>query len=206
MNEDFVRKCIQRHAPRGWAADLVALDIGANHGAYTNLLAQKYGTTFAFEPHPVNAEVLIENIKESHIQVVKKAVTDSDGVAKLYVNEIPGMHTMQEEAPRQEKWGHRFANFIEVETVTVDTHCKRAHVGLMKVDVEGGEEAVIRGALKVIERDRPTIILETHQTADVEALAKLLRDRDYVFTDENGDKVKEMQRDVHYLCEPKEAA
>ena len=40
----------------------IALDIGANHGIYTKILADKFSTVYAFEPHPNNVSKIKTNI------------------------------------------------------------------------------------------------------------------------------------------------
>lgn len=121
-----------RHDVR--AGDLV-FDIGANLGAYTMLFAQWVGAegcVYAFEPasEPFDglSRLLDANGLSSRVVAVAAAVADTDGVVKF-----PGQ--------------------VDVPTVTVDAVCRRDRVTprLIKIDVEGAELEVLRGARETIQ-------------------------------------------------------
>src|SRR5947207_1327124 len=68
----------------------VALDIGANQGAHTVVMADAVGSTgtiFAFEPIPVLFHGLRARFKERpFIRVLPLAISDTDGMTKFFVN------------------------------------------------------------------------------------------------------------------------
>lgn len=70
MNEGFVRNKIESLP----VSDGIALDIGANHGMYTSLLAQKFKKVYAFEPHPDNFKIIQERVTDKNVEFVNKAV------------------------------------------------------------------------------------------------------------------------------------
>lgn len=80
MNESFVEKTIlQTNTPNG-----IALDIGANHGIYTKLLAKKFVHVYAFEPHPDNLKFL--NFKKPNVTVIPKAIGLKNEIIQLFTN------------------------------------------------------------------------------------------------------------------------
>lgn len=132
------------------------LDIGANLGIYSIFGAEavgKTGSVHAFEPVPENIRYLGHNIKlnnYNNITLVKKAVGDKEGSQKIYLSERNvGTHSM----------GKRNSHkYINVETTTIDRYVKERNlkVNFVKMDVEGYEGHVIRGAKKTL---RDSILL-----------------------------------------------
>jgi len=124
------------------------LDIGANIGSYSVLASGVRGaTTLAFEPDPASVEGLRRNIATNGlaglVTVHALALSDGDGVAAF----TRGLDTM-----------NRLADAKAAHVQTVALRRLDAVVGdrapiMMKLDVEGSEEAVIRGAGRLIERD-----------------------------------------------------
>ena len=67
---------------------------------------------------------------------------------------------------------------------TVDNECKNKEIGLIKMDVEGAEYAVIKGALETIKRDKPIFLISIYHTGkDFFEIAPLLKQNvpDYLF-------------------------
>jgi len=78
----------------------VAVDLGANIGYYTMMMAQAVGESgkiYALEPEPKNYQHLKENIRlnamESRIETWNMAGSDHKGTAKFYVSEYSNLHT-----------------------------------------------------------------------------------------------------------------
>ena len=78
--DKFEIECLKRIIKKG---DIV-VDLGANIGYYTLILAQlvgEFGHVYAFEPEPSNFELLSKNVKENnhnHVTLVQKAVSDKN--------------------------------------------------------------------------------------------------------------------------------
>jgi FkbM family methyltransferase len=135
----------------------VALDVGANAGQYSRILRDRGCKVIAFEPNPKIARQCRDNV--AGIEVVESAVSDRIGHTAFYVATRPyalasSFHQLNGMVGQTEK--------ITVSTTTVDAFCRDRKVApkFIKIDVEGNELSVIKGAQKVICRHRPYIIFE----------------------------------------------
>jgi FkbM family methyltransferase len=128
----------------------VVLDLGANVGAYSVLFATwsgPAGRVFAFEPAPDARRALIQmvqlNAVAHQVTVVPDAVTAFSGRATFWVNGSDGANRLlTDERPGS----------LAVTTTTVDEFCQRMNIvpAFIKVDVEGAELDVLRGARQTI--------------------------------------------------------
>jgi FkbM family methyltransferase len=128
----------------------VVFDLGANVGAYTVLFAQwtgDSGRVFAFEPAPEPRLALIEMLRANgighRVSVLADAVSASSGRASFNANGSDGANRLlPDHAP----------DSLAVNTTTVDEFCERMNVlpDFIKVDVEGAELDVLRGARRTI--------------------------------------------------------
>jgi FkbM family methyltransferase len=143
--------------------DLV-IDVGANFGWFSLLAATLVGPrgrVFAVEMNPRNLLALFKSIYVNGLKnvfVVPFAASDSAEIVQYSaLGSNGGLATF--DASRIDKC--EFAQAVPLDSVleTVD----RAH--LIKIDVEGHEPHVLRGLHKIIERFRPTIVLEFHGSA-----------------------------------------
>jgi FkbM family methyltransferase len=144
------------------------VDMGANIGFFTVLLGSLVGPTgrvVAFEPHPRNAELLARSIAENgfgdRVVIERAAVGDRTGTAELVVLDNPfnGGGFYLDAAGRGAPAGHRLE---EVRVVALDEYPLPGPVGFVKIDVEGAEPLALRGAARLLERDRPVILSEIH--------------------------------------------
>jgi FkbM family methyltransferase len=134
-------------------------DIGAHVGSYTLQAARLCGSgghIIAFEPAPENLAFLrrhVELNRLSNVRVIAAAMSDSDGAA--------GFQCTPERVT-----SHLAANgSITVECYRVDTLIERNDVPVpdcIKIDVEGAEAAVLRGAIGLLQTHRPIVFLATH--------------------------------------------
>jgi FkbM family methyltransferase len=146
------------------APGAVALDVGANVGAYTLLLGQWVrpgGRVYAFEPAPeafagLSAHVRLNGLGDG-VTCVRAAAAASTGTATLAVDGLSGANRLDASAG-----GER------VETVTIDDFCRREGIrpSLLKIDVEGAELDVLRGARETIREagDALALFVEMHPT------------------------------------------
>lgn len=141
----------------------VVLDIGANIGYYTLLLSRwvgREGLVLAVEPHPDNFHLLEWNLQLNNVTNVKTkqvAVSDTVGTAVLFVGEGSNWHSLLPTERVTDKT-------IPVATVTIDALADEIGfpITLLRMDIEGMEAAALRGAEKVLIRDRPKLALELH--------------------------------------------
>ena len=134
----------------------VVVDVGANVGYYTVLLADKVGLSgkvYAFEPDKTSFEILERNVAENKLKnvvAVNAAVGSKNGKLKLHRSEENfGDHKLYGKAEKTS----------QVKIVKLDDFIKEA-VDLIKIDTQGWEPEVIKGAQKVILKNKPTIFME----------------------------------------------
>ena len=131
----------------------VAADVGANIGVYSMLAASMVGpegSVVAFEPDPCNIERLRRQIQRnqlSHVHIVEAAV--SECVSKLFLKAGKDSLSNVVMSPREG---------IQVAAVSLDSYFEsRRPPVYVKVDVEGYEEAVVRGASSLMHRNFPLV-------------------------------------------------
>lgn len=162
----------QRNLPLQLSRSLIRpgdtlIDVGANTGLWALGAAVRVGpvgTVHAFEPVPDNFERLTRNLALNGLANVicqKLALADRSGHTVFYAatdeNSGIGSLTKRGEADR----------LIEIEMTTVDEYCAAqsiSQVDLMKVDVEGAELLVFRGAERLLSsKEAPIIMFETDE-------------------------------------------
>lgn len=150
----------------------LAFDIGANVGCYTVLFGQLVspgGRVFAFEPSPRAFEGLTRHITLNHLDPVTvsihSAVADREGVADFILFGSTGMDRLASVDVTAREIG---TSVTGVAVVTLDDFCEREGLrpDFVKIDVEGAELAVLRGARRTIQaaRDRLSLFVEMHPT------------------------------------------
>jgi FkbM family methyltransferase len=142
----------------------VFFDVGANLGLFTLTAAQRIGPSghvYAFEPSQREAHYLRRNLELNqltNVTVVTQAVSDQCGTARFAIAADGGNNSLMRNAHPQQQ----IQAWQEVEVTTLDTFIA-AHamlrVDLMKIDVEGGEVDVLRGAARLLNGQRPPTIL-----------------------------------------------
>jgi FkbM family methyltransferase len=134
----------------------ITLDIGSNRGLYAVAALRFSKRVIAFEPQPHFATFLRRYLPPS-IDVRECAVSDTAGTATLLMPADPRFHA----EARLSSAGAATSNFVPVVVPTIRLdNIIRDHVGLMKIDVEGHEFAVLNGAIELIDSSRPNIIIE----------------------------------------------
>ena len=144
----------------------VIIDAGAQFGYFTKEFARLNNPgrqVYAFEPLPYNFEILRRvTSRLQNAAIYSKALADSDGTADLLVpvkaqGKIgPGLAHFGEEQ-RRDYIRHR------VETITLDNFVRQSgitDVAFIKIDVEGAELLVLRGAREVLAKSGPAVYLE----------------------------------------------
>jgi len=142
-------------------------DIGANIGLWAMgaaFRASPSGTVYAFEPVPENVSRLRKNLELNRLDNVNcemLALSDMEGTASLF-------------KPSYDNSGHPTLGrrkLVEIEikthTTTLDSYCGQHgihHVDFVKIDVEGAELMVFRGAQQLLSSpDSPAILFEVNE-------------------------------------------
>ena len=155
-------------ARRALHPDDVAIDVGAHIGFFTMLMAEAVGPggrVYAFEPLDANADLLerslVENRYDDRVRFARAAVGASSGTATLTFPvetlNSGGAYLLRDGTPPLAGNLKR-----DVPLVALDALDLRRPVRFIKMDVEGAEPQVVRGAERILRADRPTILSELH--------------------------------------------
>jgi FkbM family methyltransferase len=151
--------------------DHVAVDIGANYGVYSWYLTKYTRNVVAFEPQPQMANFLKAALGPL-VQVEPVALSDCVGVAKMRIpldRMMDGCATIEEE----NKLSKHRAQEISVPTRRLDGY-NLGVIGFMKIDVEGHELKVLKGAEATLRRDRPNLLIEAEERHRPNAIASVI--------------------------------
>lgn len=142
----------------GWTA----IDAGANYGWHAIHLAKWVGAegrVYAFEPVPASFQELAENIELNRCRNLKAydlALGNQEGQIPMMVPAIPlGAGAASQFLDMGEKFlvpVQKLDDFLDRQGID--------RVDFLKADIEGGELNLLRGAVNLLSRLRPTILLE----------------------------------------------
>lgn len=156
----------------------VALDIGANHGIYAYALAGIASRVHCFEPLS-ECCAYIRAARSDKIVVHNCALSDAAGKLRLYIPTTHGRPIGTRASLAQP------AGSFEVRDVDVRTldSMELPPVDFVKIDVEGVEAALLRGARAMLERDHPGMLIEIdrarHSRESFESLIAWLNAQGY---------------------------
>ncbi len=172
------------------AEDSVFFDIGANVGYFSFVASTviRTGRIHAFEPMPGNQAIFRGHLARnaarpgvSRIELLPLAVSDADRTVS-FTNDVAlsGSNTYIQSDFLGEK-----TNRITVDCVSIDRHILRGAPvpDVIKIDVEGAELDVLRGAENTLRKSRPRLLLATHDVhvaGITEACIDYLAALDYV--------------------------
>ena len=134
-----------------------ALDIGANHGTVTRLLAQRFKRVHAFEPDPVNLALLRAHAPEN-VSVHAVALAREFGTAEMRTPIWGGAPSRGHGSLSKQFDGHD-TTATTVATLPLDA-LNLSNLGFVKIDVEGFVLAVLQGARRTLQREQPAIWIE----------------------------------------------
>lgn len=156
-----------------------AVDAGANKGAYLFWLARAVGPggkVLAYEPQPLLAAYLrgvARAMRWRHVDIRESGLSDQSGMAPLFIPDGETSPGASFEPKPKVPGGVGRAIQCPLETLD-NALASGPRVGAMKIDVEGHELALLRGAKEILDRDHPTLLLEcearhltTHGVEDV---------------------------------------
>lgn len=161
-------------------AEDIAVDAGANIGYMSSIMAYRTGPrgqVFSFEPHPVIAQTLSQNVAQwtkkdvAQCMVCEQALSNEEGQALLTVPE--GFEKNQGVAFLSN--GSSTSGLsIAVEKTTIASDFEGQDIGILKVDVEGHELALFQGAQGHLREKRiRDIVFEDHRPYPTEPMQYL---------------------------------
>jgi FkbM family methyltransferase len=148
------------------------VDVGANSGIYTVMAAPHvpHGGIVAVEPNREMWPILKKNIHQNdivNVHLAGVALSDEKGVAELWHRgNAPNSYSLVASSEQRE-------SSSTVETETLDgllASLRCGEISLVKLDVEGAESQVLRGASQVLAGSRPTVIAEVTKSSEVAEL------------------------------------
>jgi FkbM family methyltransferase len=184
--EDFIimsrheDEIIEHFSPK--QGDIV-VDVGAHMGKYTIIASKRVGANgkvIAIEAHPGNYEMLNRNIKLNgltNVTTLNYAVYSKESKIKLYVPDEEFGYTMHHSimfsylSPKYSLKGKENEKFIEVNANTLDNLLQKneisREVNWIKIDVEGAEFEVLKGATGILSKGKDICLLvEVHNPYD----------------------------------------
>lgn len=149
---------IEQALPRLIQKDMNCVDIGCHLGAVLSRICRyaPKGKHIAFEPTPYKAAWLRQ--KYPSVTLHELALSDSPGQAEFHIYEgKSGFNSL-----RPNRWMETQPQGVKVECVRFDDlMAKSERIGFIKLDVEGAELAVLRGAKEILRRDKPSMLFES---------------------------------------------
>jgi FkbM family methyltransferase len=154
---------VQQQLAEILAPGQVVYDLGAASGFYTLIAARavtRDGLVVAIEPLPSNVARLRRNLdlnELGNVHVLAVAVSDQPGHAIVGGRTGDPLQAVVSEA----------GDGTAVEVVTLDGLIESSRIpppALVKIDVEGDELAILRGARHTLGQHRPLLLIEVHDT------------------------------------------
>ena len=142
----------------------IFIDVGAHVGRYTIRLAKYYKKVIAIEPHPESVQILRKNIeinKLDNVEVYEYGI--GEGLGEGILHHHGGSSTFLS-APSQKQFKVKFTSLDLL--ITECTPCKT----VIKIDVEGLEVAVLKGAKRILNECKPILLIELHELRGVKPL------------------------------------
>ncbi|MEU3465722.1 FkbM family methyltransferase [Streptomyces sp. NPDC006733] len=133
-----------------------ALDVGAWYGPWSRCLARRVDRVVAFEPVPEVCATLRCAVPPS-VTVLDAAASDRGGDARIWLADPGGRESRGLTSLERRPGLHRQS--LPVRRVAID-ELELSGVTFVKIDVEGHETAVLRGARETVRRDRPNLFVE----------------------------------------------
>ena len=180
MWEGCYEQAAQEYFQKQLKSGCIVYDVGANFGFYSLLAARQGAQVFAFEPDVQIAESLERHARmnslNTRIEIIRAAVYSFSGSIAL--------------DPANCQRGHGNAHVgvaVDPSHPTVSVPCTtlddfaREHVApdVVKIDVEGAESEVLRGAERVFAESRPQLLCEVHDPVNASFVEAWLKDKGY---------------------------
>jgi FkbM family methyltransferase len=142
------------------------LDIGANFGYYTGVMSTlaSEGSVMAFEPNPAIATRLKNSVYGlnplRNVMIVERALGAKAGTLPLtYTKKYQGSGSLLHGQEFFSSWDADVTT-VDVPVSPLDSMVNPYHIDFIKIDVEGWEPDVFRGAEKVLSLSNPLIVIE----------------------------------------------
>ena len=170
INQDLEEE--MRIVPALCSADKISLDVGVFRGVYSYLLSKHSLRVVGFEANPIMFKYLDRNLTSiiKNLKLYNLALSNDEGDVEL---KIPlrkksffkvnfedyyegGLATIDKENDLDGKETHTF----NIQKARLDSFKFNNKVGFIKIDVEGHEQKVLEGSVKILENNQPNLLVE----------------------------------------------
>lgn len=149
-------------------------DCGAFQGRFSVLASPKFKRVFAFEPWEQQLEELRSNTDEfPNIEVVDLALWSEPASMEFHLPN-PDRSSLGSLVRYRDDSCYDGRATVIVRCTTIDRFCRLSYPSLIKIDVEGAEIHVLRGAMCTLEERHPPLYIEYHSEGRYRSGDKLL--------------------------------
>jgi len=161
----------------------IFIDVGANIGKYSIILGKKLkdnGQVISIEPEPRNFEILNKNIKLNNLKnvtAINNGLYSKKGKLDFYL-------TSEKSGDGAHSLIKKTNNKIQIKVDTLDNIIKEKglkDIKLIKIDVEGAEANVLKGAKKTLKKYHPKLIFEAWDETYFKKIKNILDKYNYKF-------------------------
>lgn len=142
-----------------------AVDVGGHKGAYTYWMARRVGprgTVLTVEPQPGMVELLHASVPSGwkhRVHIIEAAASDHAGQAVMKVRPHSSHGATLDEFEEGAQFASLAVRLVTIDQIVNDARCER--VDFIKIDAEGHEIAVLRGAMSSVARFKPALLIES---------------------------------------------
>jgi len=157
----------------------IIIEVGANIGTHTMALSNfvgKSGRVYAFEPQRIVFQTLCANMalnSITNVEAFQVAVSDDEGSLLIpdfnyeVENNFGGIEL------------DKFTHGRKIPKVKLDNFLELDRLDFIKIDVEGMEQSVIKGAIKQIKKFKPILYVENDRVEKSKELLTIIRELGY---------------------------
>ncbi len=142
---------------------LVCFDIGANLGGYSDFLKDnlQIKDIHIFEPSKKCVDFLKSKYNKKKFKIINKAVSNKNKPSNFYENEILSQSSLHKNNNKFNK-NYKFNNKYKIDCLSLDNYCKgfskKFKIDILKIDAEGEDLNILKGAEKILTQKRVNII------------------------------------------------
>jgi FkbM family methyltransferase len=158
----------------------IVIDIGAHIGTFTVRAAKRMagkGLVIAIEPEPRNAQYLVVNLnvnKCRNVKVIRAACSDKDGYGFLYLHDFTS-HSMYVHSKRK-----ILVRLYRLDTLAFAKQFSNTSKYFIKINAEGAELDILRGAVKTLRHCYAIIVGAHHYLQQPHDVGKFLRENGFI--------------------------
>lgn len=151
----------------------VAIDVGAHKGKYSGFFSFFSKKVYSFEPTPSTFKELKNNMKNfKNVEVIQKVVSDKNQKVNFYLNQESVKNSFVIKSSEK----------IVLDSITLDYFVFNnsiENISIIKIDTEGAEHLILKGAKRVLESFKPELIIEFHNNK--EKVLSILKKSNYEY-------------------------